>query len=70
MFWWRANVALFGLEKPMNILEPNLAGMIKSVRSTNSPNLVQIFAKWRLRMVVEYNGFVTLHPPFSHFLAS
>jgi len=26
----------------MNILEPNLAGMIKSERSTNSPNLVQI----------------------------
>jgi len=31
-----------GLEKPMNILEPNLAGVITLVRSTNSPNLVQI----------------------------
>jgi len=29
-----------GLEKPMNILEPNLAGVINSVRSTNSPNFV------------------------------
>jgi len=31
-----------GLEKPKNILEPNLAGMFMSVRSTNSPNVVQI----------------------------
>jgi len=30
------------LEKAMNILEPNLPGVIKSVRSTKSPNLVQI----------------------------
>jgi len=26
----------------MNILEPHMAGVITSVRSTNSPNLVQI----------------------------
>jgi len=31
-----------GLEKPSNIMEPNLAGVITSVRSTNSPNFVQI----------------------------
>jgi len=30
------------LEKPMNILEPNFAGVMTSVRSTKSPNLVQI----------------------------
>jgi len=28
--------------KPMNILQPNWAGVITSVRSTYSPNLVQI----------------------------
>jgi len=31
-----------GLEKPMNILKPNLAGVIMSVRSTNSPHLVKV----------------------------
>jgi len=31
-----------GLEKQMNILEPNLAGIISMVRSTNSPNVFQI----------------------------
>jgi len=31
-----------GLEKPMNILEPNLASVTTLVKSKNSPNLVQI----------------------------
>jgi len=31
-----------GLEKPMNGLQPNLAELITSLRSTNSPNWVQI----------------------------
>jgi len=45
-----------GLEKPMNILEPSLAGVITSVRYTIWSGSV---AKWRLHMVVKYNGFVT-----------
>jgi len=54
-----------GLEKPMNILEPNLADSTTSVRSTKSPNLVQIGCdvKWRLHAVGKCTGFVTL---FSH----
>jgi len=52
-----------GLEKPINILEPNLTGVITSVRYTNSPHVVQIGCEMAPPQVVKYNGFVIF---FSH----
>jgi len=53
--------------KPMNILEPNLTGMIISVRSTNSPNLVQISCEMAPPHGGEIYRFVPLLPPFLFF---
>jgi len=39
----------------MNILEPNLAGVYVG----KIYKLTKYVAKWRLQMVVKYNGFVT-----------
>jgi len=53
----------------MTNLEPNLKGIIVSVRFTNSQNVVQIGCD--LNMVLNYNGFVTFSPAFfSVFSAS
>jgi len=50
----------------MNILKPNLARMITSVRSTNSPNLVQIGCEMKLPHGGEIQRFRDLLlPPFS-----
>jgi len=38
----KTRFSTYRLKKQMNILETNLAGVIMSVKSTNSPNLVQI----------------------------
>jgi len=43
----------------MHIFKPNLAGVITSVRSTNSPNLLQMGCEMALPRGGEYNGFVT-----------
>jgi len=53
-----------GLEKPMNILEPILASVLTSARSTNSPN--RSVAKWRLDVVVigSKDVFRLLRVPF------
>jgi len=60
-----------GLEKPMIIFEPNLAGVTTSVRSTNSLNLVQIGCEMAPPRVVKCNGFVTFFSNlFSFFSVS
>jgi len=51
---------LLGLKKPMNILEPNLSGVITSIRSTNSQHLVQIGCEMAPLLGGEIQRFVTV----------
>jgi len=51
----------------MNNLKLNWAGVITSVGSTNSPNLVQIGCVMTRYVVVKYNGSVNFFFPFFLF---